>query len=219
MRQGLSYLGSHTMLQFDRYRKKYGDHTVIEVPALELPQGIYRLQGTNGSGKTTLIKSIAGLIPYDGNITVAGNNIRKDRIAYTATVNYAEAEPQYPDFVTGNDLVRFYAATKNATAEQVIQLTDAMGIAEYAGNKTGTYSSGMAKKLSLVLAFMGRPKLVLLDEPLITLDVQAVANLQQLVAQYLQQGVTFLITSHQEMDNQLNEPVCLLIKDKTVVRA
>lgn len=207
------------MLQFDRYRKKYGDHTVIEVPALELPQGIYRLQGTNGSGKTTLIKSIAGLIPYDGNIIVAGNNIRKDRIAYTATVNYAEAEPQYPDFVTGNDLVRFYAATKKATAEQVIQLTEAMGIAEYAGNKTGTYSSGMAKKLSLVLAFMGRPKLVLLDEPLITLDVQAVANLQQLVAQYLQHGVTFLITSHQELDDQMNEPVRLIIKDKTVVRA
>ena len=207
------------MLLFEDYKKQFGDTTIISIPKRELAHGIYWLKGENGSGKTTLIKSIAGLIPFDGNITVAETNIRTNRMAYTSIVNYAEAEPLYPGFLTGTDLINFYSATKKATPRQATMLINALGIGGYAGSKTGTYSSGMTKKLSLLLGFMGNPKLILLDEPLITLDQQSVSALQKLIQECYASGVSFLITSHQELTFDSLSPTRLLIRDKTLAIA
>jgi ABC-2 type transport system ATP-binding protein len=191
------------MIQFKNYKKYFGSQLIADIPLLELEHHIYWLQGDNGSGKTTLIKSIAGLIPFDGTISVAGADIRKQRMAYRNIVNYAEAEPAYPGFLTGMDLIRFYAKAKNAADNQAAALISSFGIGSYADNKIATYSSGMTKKLSLVLAFIGNPKLMLLDEPLITLDVQSVSNLQRIIGDCYRTGVTFIITSHQELINGL----------------
>lgn len=207
------------MLLFEDYKKQFGDTTIISIPKRELPHGIYWLKGENGSGKTTLIKSIAGLIPFDGNITVDGYNIRTNRMTYTSVVNYAEAEPLYPSFLSGDDLIDFYKETKKANSARMAKLIDTLGISGYKASKVGTYSSGMAKKLSLVLAFLGNPKLILLDEPLITLDIQAVGALQQLIQVYHNNGVSFLITSHQELTFDTLTPTRLLIKDKTLMTA
>ncbi|MBC7552630.1 MAG: ATP-binding cassette domain-containing protein [Taibaiella sp.] len=204
------------MLRFTEFRKDYGAGVVIAILALELEQGIYWLKGENGSGKTTLIKSIAGLMPFEGEIAVAGISIKKEQTAYRAIVNYAEAEPLYPAFIPGSELVDFYRRMKKAESKAVSRLVDALGIGGFMANNTGTYSSGMAKKLSLVLGFIGNPKLVLLDEPLITLDQQSVANLQQLVGEYLNLGVSFLVTSHQEVTFGPHTHTRLVVTDKTL---
>ena len=202
------------MLVFHDYVKAYGDHLVLKVPDLQLQQGIYWLKGGNGSGKTTLIKSVAGLIPFKGTITAAGNDIGRHRIAYRRIVNYAEAEPVYPVFLTGDDLIRFYIDTKGGNKQQAAKLAASLGVDAYSANKIGTYSSGMAKKLSLVLAFIGAPRLVLLDEPLITLDQQSVETLQDIVGSLYAAGVSFLVTSHQEIHFAGRQPERLAIVNK-----
>ena len=204
------------MVRFSDYKKYYDGNLVLEIPALELGHNIYWLQGQNGAGKTTLIKSIAGLLPFDGSISVNSADINKERIAYRSAVNYAEAEPLYPVFLTGSDIIRFYASTKKADEKQVKTLMDAFGINEYAGNKIGTYSSGMVKKLSLVLGFIGNPSLIMLDEPLITLDQKSVKNLQDLIERYFTAGVTFLITSHQEINLPNVKATRLALENKTL---
>lgn len=206
------------MLRFHNYSKGYGKKPVIAIPGLTLDHGIYWLRGENGSGKTTLIKSIAGLIPFNGDIEASGTNIKKNRIAYTSIVNYAEAEPVYPEFLTGDDLISFVATAKKAPGNQSEKLAATLGISGYKGNKTGTYSSGMTKKLSLVLGFLGNPKIILLDEPLITLDVQSVAALQALILQSFSEGITFIITSHQEIVLGTAPVSRLLIADRSLVR-
>jgi ABC-2 type transport system ATP-binding protein len=206
------------MLRFINYKKKYGDHLVLEVPSLELLQGIYWLKGENGSGKTSLTKSIAGLVPFDGQIEVVGMNISRQRNDYMRAVNYAEAEPLYPAFLTGNDLVDFYKDAKKGDSNVIRALAEQLGVARYAGSKVGTYSSGMAKKLSLLLAFIGSPRLILLDEPLITLDQQSVQTLQQMISDYSRRGVGFLITSHQELYFDSAPASRLLIEDKKLQR-
>jgi ABC-2 type transport system ATP-binding protein len=65
--------------------------------------------------------------------------------------------------------------------------------------KLGTYSSGMVKKLSLTLAFIGNPKYILLDEPLITIDVSALEVICSIVKKKFKQGISFIITSHQQV--------------------
>lgn len=191
------------MLIISNFQKKYPGSSVpvLSISHLELLQGIYWIKGENGSGKTSLIKSIAGLIPFSGDITVNNINIHSKRMAYTAIVNYAEAEPQYPPFLNGKELIDFYLSAKGGHLPK--DLLKALGVDKFMHNKTAVYSSGMLKKLSLLLAFIGEPVLILLDEPLIALDAAAVAVLQTTIAAYSNKGVSFIITSHQPMDNNL----------------
>lgn len=192
------------MLQFEQTEKYYGNHLAIKIPSLNLVDGIYWLKGENGSGKTTMMKMVAGLHPFKGDILLDGISIKKDRNNFLGYVNYGEAEPIYPSFLTAADLLEFYCKTKNAAIEESMQRLKDLHIYDAYKNAIGTYSSGMLKKLSIVLAFVGNPKWVLLDEPLITIDVAALA----LVCEWIKQlnhekGVSFIISSHQSFQDNI----------------
>jgi len=207
------------MLHFTHFDKSYGNAPVISIPNFTIKEGIYWLQGENGAGKTTLLKTIAGLIPFTGSITVYDMEIRKHRMEYRKMVNWADAEPIYPDFLTGIDLLAFYRQTKSAAAKETNRLSKLFGVDQYLHQKVGTYSSGMTKKLSLVLAFLGHPKWILLDEPLITLDTKAVETCLSLIHEYNQQGISFLITSHQSfIDLAPFHTQLVRIENKTLVQ-
>lgn len=180
------------------YKKGYGPVPVLHIDRLELPAGLYWLKGENGTGKTTLLKSIAGLIPFEGAVEVDGLSLRRQRRDYTKAVSFAEAEPVYPLFLTGHELLCFYLDARGGSKSEAKRLAEDLGIAPFLQNKVGTYSSGMMKKLSLLLCFTGYPKLLLLDEPFVTLDVKAVAVLQRLIAERSKQA-SFLISTHQEL--------------------
>lgn len=172
---------------------------VLQIENLELEAGLYWLKGQNGSGKTTLLKSIAGLIPFEGSIDVENVSLRKQRRRYTQIVSFAEAEPVFPLFLTGDELLRFYLETKGGDKADALRIAEDLGIAAFLKNKTGTYSSGMTKKLSLLLCFTGRPTLLLLDEPFVTLDVAAVDVLRRLLVER-SKSVSFLLSTHQELE-------------------
>jgi len=188
------------MLIFQNFKKAYNRETVIGIENLFLDSGVYWIKGENGTGKSTLLKSIAGLIPFEGQISLAGvMNNDKNINTYRRMVNYGEAEPLFPGFLKANDLLMLFKHAKSATTEQVDYLITKLGIKKYRYKRIGEYSSGMIKKLSLALAFIGEPTLVLLDEPLITLDADAVNTVLELIEEYHAKGVSFIFTSHQEL--------------------
>lgn len=191
------------MIQLRSIRKSYGSHTVVEVSHYQLNNGIYWLKGINGSGKTTLMKLIAGLLPFEGDVVIDDTiSIKKNRSGYLQLVNYAEAEPLYPPFLSGNDLLQLFAKTKQAPKEQSDELVNALQVSSFIQNPLGTYSSGMMKKISLLLAFIGQPKLIMLDEPLVTIDDKTVPTINNLIRDYHEKnGVTFLLTSHQAFES------------------
>ena len=205
------------MLTITNFQKKYGTSTepVLSINDCKIEKGIYWIKGANGTGKTSLLKSIAGLIPFEGSIAVDGCDINHNRMAYLQQVNYAEAEPQYPLFLSGKELIDFYRSTKKGNFPD--SLLSNLGVEKFMHQKTSTYSSGMLKKLSLVLAFIGNPTLILLDEPLIALDVAAVDVLQAAIRQYHQADVSFIITSHQLFNNELIRGTTnLLLQEKSL---
>jgi ABC-2 type transport system ATP-binding protein len=186
------------MLQIKELKKSYGGHLVLQVPSLFLSEGIHWFKGANGSGKTTFFRTLAGMLPFEGEIKMGEWDIRKQPIDYRLHINYGEAEPDYPEFLTANDLIQFVAQAKRASAEQVQNLIETLGIEPFLYQPTGTYSSGMLKKTSLALAFIGQPKVIILDEPLITIDDATVVRVYELVRDYHAQGATFLLSSHQD---------------------
>ena len=192
------------MLTIRNFSKSFSEELIISVPLLELGSGMHWIRGENGVGKTTFFKSLAGIIPSEGKIEFNdGISLDKFPVRYRERVNYAEAEPLYPGFLTSKDLIRFIGKARKSSAQQQDRLIEKFGVHGYFHKPCATYSSGMLKKLSLVLAFLGTPKLILLDEPLITLDGAAQGTLIDIMNEYMrEQDTTILLSSHQPLDSR-----------------
>lgn len=191
----------------------------MDIPALSIPNGLYWLKGENGSGKTSFLKMIGGLHPFKGDIRLNDTSIRKQRVAFLQKINYAEAEPLYPSFLSGKDLVQLYCKAKGTTEQEALHLLEQLHIADAYTKPVGTYSSGMLKKLSLVLAFTGKAEWILLDEPLITIDSDAVECVCAMINKaHTEQGVSFIITSHQSFQHHSLMPTqTIRAANKTIV--
>lgn len=207
------------MLQFVKYQKSYGSFIALQMADLLINQGVYWIKGVNGSGKSTLLKTVAGILFFEGDILLNNRvSIKKHPVAYRRLVNFAEAEPVYPGFLTGKEMLRLFVYAKDAPQGQVQYLVESMNMTSYMEHPLGTYSSGMLKKLSLILAFLGNPSLILLDEPLITIDKESLKILYTLIAEkHKQQGTNFLLSSHQALDfDALPMTRELLVEQQTV---
>ncbi len=208
------------MLHLTGYKKKFNDHLILSVEDLRIPRGIHWFKGANGSGKSTFFRSVAGMIPFSGNIRLQGRDQVAEPVAYRQTVSLSEAEPLYPDYLRGYDLLTFIAEARKAPAGQLKELGARLGAAIYWDKPMGTYSSGMLKKIALLSAFLGAPQLILLDEPLITIDEAAADAVYELIFEkHTLEGVNFLLSSHQDFRlERLPLVNTYLVKDKTIVR-
>ena len=186
------------MLRLKNVRKYFSRNLVLDIPSLELENNIYWVKGGNGSGKSTLLRMVAGLLPFEGRITFKDADLSRQPVMYRRHISWADAEPLFPAFTTGAELMEFYRRIRGSTTGEVGALTGVFGMQEYIHLKTGTYSSGTLKKLSLMLAFLGHPSLILLDEPLITLDTASLAIVCDLVQEKHESGSLFLLSSHQQ---------------------
>ncbi|WP_435354616.1 ABC transporter ATP-binding protein [Emticicia sp. SJ17W-69] len=208
------------MLKIQNFSKSYNNHTIIEVNDLEIPEGIHWFKGINGSGKSTFFRAVAGILPFKGEISWNDLDIRKNAIEYRMNINMSEAEPLYPDYLTGFDLLSFIAEAKKAKNEQLNHLAEILGVNIYWKTPIGTYSSGMLKKVSILTAFLGNPKLIMLDEPLITIDDRSVQIVYELVKEYAEKhGVSFLLSSHQDFRfEKLAIKNMYLVQNKTITQ-
>jgi len=208
------------MLIIQNFIKRFNEHLILEIDHQEFAPGIHWIKGENGSGKTTLFKSISGIIPFEGQISFStGVDSRRQPVLFRAQVNYSEAEPAYPGFLTAKDVIRFIGKIKKEPVAQQDDYVKQLGVDSFFEKPCETYSSGMMKKLSLATAFFGHPKLIILDEPLITLDEQARSVLYRLIKEKLKQGdITFLMSSHQSISAADLEIVqTLFIQNKKLV--
>ena len=190
------------MLKFSSLSKKYGNKDVLHVGDAILPEGIVWLKGANGAGKSTLMRCAAGMLPFKGDsILIQGNiSLKRDSIRYRKHVNISEAEPTFPSFMKGEEIINFFMKAKEGKRAQISNLINALDAPSFIGQKIETYSSGMKKKLSLILAFIGTPHLILLDEPLITLDDHAQNTIRHYLRKFAEEGGNIMISSHQRLD-------------------
>ena len=190
------------VLRVDNLTQHYGAHEVLNIASWEIDHGIFWIQGENGAGKSTLFRTLSGMLPYTGNVVLDKTyDLKKNPVEYRLRLNLGEAEPIYPSFLTPADLIAFVAEAKKSPSGQADMLIKALGI-NYLKQSFGSCSSGMVKKVSLAISFLGNPSVIILDEPLITIDLEARAALFSLIKEYHQKGVTFLLSSHQAFQEE-----------------
>lgn len=185
-------------LLLDGVSKTYGAMRAVDDVSLSVDGEIFGLLGANGAGKSTLFQAILHLIDHDeGTIRVAGHDARTEALAVRRAIGYLPEEPVFDDRLTGAELLRFVAGLKGLdNADERRELLAYFSLQDHADKLISDYSLGMRKKVALVVALMGNPPLVLLDEPLNGLDTEHMQRLRLRIESMAEAGTTFVLSSH-----------------------
>jgi ABC-2 type transport system ATP-binding protein len=153
----------------------------------------------NGAGKSTLFRAILGLLPLDrGVIRVDGLEVAKHSLEIRRRVGFLPEEPVLEEKLTGGETLELVAALKEVDrgGEERQQLLELFELGAARDVLVGNYSLGMRKKLALIVALLGRPKLLLLDEPLNALDAASMRRLRDHLEKLAADGSTIVFSSH-----------------------
>jgi Cu-processing system ATP-binding protein len=193
--------------------KRYGRVPVLRGVDLAVKAGrVTALLGPNGAGKSTLIRVLLGLArPDDGTVRVAGTPV-EDGPEYRAAIGYMPQHPHFPENLTGREVVRLLRDLRGHTLPEDDELFEAFALAPELDKPVRVLSGGTRQKLNAALAFMFRPRIVLLDEPTAGLDPVASGVLKARIRRARQAGVSVLLVSHvlSEVEDLADDVVLLL---------
>ncbi|HVQ21829.1 MAG TPA: ABC transporter ATP-binding protein [Candidatus Saccharimonadia bacterium] len=177
--------------------KRYDGRTVVDGLDLTVARGdILAMLGPNGAGKTTTIEIIEGYRrPDEGTVEVLGLDPRADRAALRARVGVMLQRADLYNQVRVLEAVRLFAAFYAAPLSPVV-LLDQVGLADRADDRYRTLSGGERQRLNLALALVGRPELIILDEPTAAMDVAARRSTWDLLQALRANGTTVVLTTH-----------------------
>ena len=184
-------------LETSSLTKSYGPHVVLSDVTVRVDPGeIAVVSGSNGTGKSTLLRCVAGLIPFGGDIQVAGLPV-DGRRAVRRMIGFMPQSVQLPENVTVGEVVAFFARLRGAEAEPTDLPEDFLPAAE---RPIGILSGGQRQRVALAVALLGRPPLLLLDEPVANLDELGREGFWQTLRALSEQGTAALIASPMPSD-------------------
>jgi ABC-2 type transport system ATP-binding protein len=182
--------------------KRYNEILAVNNINLAINSGeIFALLGPNGSGKSTTLKMLLGLVPPTaGSLTVLGLDVQKDPVAVKRQVGYVPESPDVYEFLTGIEYLDFIADIYNVPPtekqQRINEYLKALQLEGREGDMINSYSDGMKKKISLISAFLHKPKLLILDEPLNALDPRSARIVKNFLQELKTQGVTTILSTH-----------------------
>lgn len=190
---------SEPPVKFDNVEKLYGSQAALESLSLDVEPGErLALVGHNGAGKTTTMKLMLGLIrPSRGSVRVLGVDPAEDRAkTFGCSIGFLPESVAFHEAMTGRETLDFYARLKREPVRNNGALLEEVGLATAASRRVKTYSKGMRQRLGLAQALLGKPGLVLLDEPTTGLDPAFRQTFFDILQRLAGQGSTIVLSSH-----------------------
>ena len=191
-------MSSESTVVVESVTKRYGETLAVDAVSLRVGAGeVYALLGANGAGKSTLIRMMTGLSePDSGKVSVCGDEMARKPLAAKRHIGYLPEELYFYQRLTGREYLRLVAGLKGADADSTAAEIEFFELSNVADKWVGGYSLGMRKKLGLAAAFTGRPRVLVLDEPLNGLDVEMMRKLRLRLAEERDAGRSFVVSSH-----------------------
>ena len=190
------------MIEIKGLTKKYGSFTAVDAIDLQVPAGqLFGFLGPNGAGKTTTLRMIAGILqPTAGQVKIGGIDIAKDPSGAKAIMGFIPDRPFIYEKLTGGEFLRFVAGLYGQSGETVehrmLELLTLFDLIEWRDELVESYSHGMRQKLIISSAFLHRPDVIVVDEPMVGLDPKAARILKDLFREYVSRGHTIMMSTH-----------------------
>ena len=210
--------GQNASISIKNLHKSYGKKQVLKGINLDVYSGeLFGFIGRNGIGKSTTIDCVIGAKRFhDGSITLGGYDVVKEAVESKRTFGYVASEPTCYEIMTGYDYLEFMASVYGVGEKEFKKNYEYL-IGRLQFNKNDLlvpisgYSHGMKQKLCLVASLLHSPKIWILDEPTVGLDIMAVEELKKMMREYANHGNTVFVTSHNiELVSKLCDRVAII---------
>ncbi|MBW9155826.1 ABC transporter ATP-binding protein [Clostridium tagluense] len=192
------------VMEVKNVSKKIKGRTIIEDMSFEIKEGeVCGFVGPNGAGKTTIIRLLTGLIkPNAGKLLINEIDVTKHRKQALVKLGAIVESPIFFNYMTGREilinLVRLHPnIAKEERLNRVEEVLDIVNLGKRGNDKVSTYSLGMNQRLGIAQALLGKPEIIILDEPANGLDPLGMKELRELILKLnKEQGISFLVSSH-----------------------
>ncbi|MEZ4519043.1 MAG: ABC transporter ATP-binding protein [Chloroflexota bacterium] len=179
--------------------RRFDDVTAVNNLNLMVPDGsIYGFLGPNGAGKTTTIRMLLGLIhPSEGEVCIFGKPLSAERKSVLARIGSLVESPAYYEHLTGRENLEVFRRLTDWPKSRIADVLKLVRLTDVQNRLVRTYSMGMKQRLGLAMALLGKPDLLILDEPTNGLDPAGITEIRELITRLPQeQGITVFLSSH-----------------------
>jgi ABC-2 type transport system ATP-binding protein len=190
---------SSVVLSVTDLKKRIKNRMIIKGVSFDVRRGeVFGFLGPNGSGKTTTIRMLVGLIkPTEGVIRIGGYDIAKQPTEALRHIGCIVENPELYGFMTGwENLEHFARMLPGVGAERIREVTAIVGLDQRIHDKVKTYSLGMRQRLGIAQALLGKPSLLILDEPTNGLDPQGIKEMREFIRRLADEGLSLFVSSH-----------------------
>ncbi len=196
-----------TLLKIVALEKQYDENLVFTSLSFNISEkSIFWIKGINGSGKTTLMKIISSQIEdYEGDIYYSEKNVREWDYTIYNEIFYLPPSPNLYGSLSARENIDFFSKIFiSQKSNKITDLINAFNVETYLDKRINQLSDGIKKKISLIVAFLANPKVLVFDEPYSYLDADSVESLNQIIDEYNKNGATFLISDNSSFVSVLN---------------
>lgn len=209
------------VIKINRLCKKFGDAFAVKDSNMTVPKGcVYGFLGANGAGKTTIFKMLTGLLsPTSGDVKVLGWDVVNDREKILREVGSLIEAPVFYEHLSATKNLRLhldYMGTGGFGIETALAM---VGLSETGSKPVGKFSLGMRQRLGIARAFIHKPQILILDEPINGLDPMGIRDMRNLFLDLIKtNGMTILLSSHILSEIEHTADLIGVIVNGTVIR-
>lgn len=190
------------MIEIKNVTKRYGDKKALDGVTFTVNGGeIFAFIGHNGAGKTTLIKAICGIIDFnEGKILINGKSIKMNPIACKREMAYVPDDPELYEDMKAISFINFvcdmYDVPTEVRERNIKKYARIFKIESELGDEIRSFSHGMKQKVALIAALAHEPKVLVMDEPFVGLDPQAIFDMKEIMHEIVKNGGTIFFSTH-----------------------
>lgn len=190
------------MIELKGVSRRFGSFLAVNDLNISVHPGeIFAFLGVNGAGKTTTLRMMAGILePTEGEIRIAGFDIGQEAIQAKMATGYIPDRPYLYGKLSGREMLLFAAdlyRVPRADAEKRIgELLENYGLSDWQNELIDSYSHGMKQRLAACVALVHKPKVLIIDEPMVGLDPHGARLFKKMIRSYADQGMTVFLSTH-----------------------
>ena len=209
-----------TLLHLQDLQKSFGQQLVLNHVGFELQFGeIIGLIGPSGAGKSTMIKTMLGMEKADSGIALVLDHTMPNRHILGDIGYMAQSDALY-EALSGRENLEFFGQlkglSKKVLKDEIAHVAQVVDLTEHLNKAVSSYSGGMKRRLSLAIALLGNPQLLILDEPTVGIDPSLRKKIWQELMALRDKGVGILVTTHVMDEAELTDKVGLLLGGKII---